>query len=110
MYPENSLQVSVDLTKAEGTYLATVRVKQGAAGALEDLLADITKAGGRFDTSEGILDDKIKAMQKTIENEQNRLEDVETRLITKYARLEKVLTMLQMQMGAVNMLSTSIFG
>ena len=35
--PENGLQLSVDLSQ-DGTFTATVRVKQGFAGAMEDAL------------------------------------------------------------------------
>ena len=103
LYPENSLQLKVDLT--EGNYTATIRVKQGIAGILEDLLATAVESEGRFDMSDDILDDKIEAMKKRIENEENRLDKVQTRLIEKYARLERILTMIQQQMGAVGMIS-----
>ncbi|GAG68340.1 unnamed protein product, partial [marine sediment metagenome] len=106
-YPEHSLQLSVDLTQADGTYTATVNVKQGVAGALKDLLEEVLEADGRLDTSVGILDDKIIAMDRRIENEEDRLNSVETRLIEKYARLEKTLALMQQQMAAASMLSAA---
>lgn len=114
VYPENGLHLSVDLTNT-GQYGTdenpiVVNVKQGMAGALEDLLEEVLAAGGRLDISEDILDDRITAMTRRIENEENRLNDVETRLIAKFARLEKTLSMMQQQMGAVNMVSTITFG
>ncbi|MHC4124711.1 MAG: flagellar filament capping protein FliD, partial [Planctomycetota bacterium] len=114
LYPENGLQLSVDLTDI-GQYGTdedpiVVHVKQGIAGALEDLLDKVLEADGRLDISKDILDDKITAMARRIENEENRLNDVETRLINKFARLEKTLAMMQQQMGAVSMVSAATFG
>ena len=109
LYPENSLQLTVDLS-VNNTFTATVRVKQGVAGALEDLLDTVLEANGRLDISDEVLDDKIKQMESTIEREESRLEKVEARLIAKFARLEKTLTLLQQQYSTVNMLMTSIMG
>ena len=39
-----------------------------------------------------------------IEREQDRLDDMEERLVAKYARLEKMLQMINSQMGALGML------
>jgi flagellar capping protein FliD len=110
LYPENGLQFTVDPVQDDGTYTATINVKQGMAGALEDLLDEILEADGQLDISKGILDDRITVMARRIENEENRLNDVETRLIAKYARLEKTLAMMQKQMAAVSMLSAATFG
>ena len=110
LYPENGLQLTVDPNQPNGTYPATVNVKQGFAGALEDLLDQILEADGRLDISKDILDDKITAMERRIENEENRLNDVETRLIEKFARLEKTLATLQQQMSAVSVVSQITFG
>jgi flagellar capping protein FliD len=110
LYPENGLQFTVDPNQPEGTYTATINVKQGMAGALEDLLDEILEADGRLDVSKGILDDRITAMDRRIENEEARLSSVETRLIDKYARLEKTLAMMQQQMSAVNVVSAVTFG
>ena len=113
LYPENSLQLTVDLS-TDGTYgdvnPIIVRVKQGVAGSLEDLLDTVLEANGRLDISDEVLDDKIKQMESTIEREESRLEKVEARLIAKFARLEKTLTLLQQQYSTVNMLMTSIMG
>ena len=110
LYPENGLQLSVDPNQPEGTYTATVNVKQGMAGALEDLLEQVLEGDGRLDVSKDILDDKITAMTRRIENEEDRLDNVETRLVQKYARLEKTLAMMQEQMDAVSVVSAAIFG
>jgi len=81
-YPENGLQLSVDLT-AIGQYGTDedpiiIHVKQGIAGALEDLLDQVVKVGGRLDTSEDIIDDRITAMTRRIENEENTKKTVLT--------------------------------
>jgi len=110
LYPENGLQLTVDLNQPNGTYTATVNVKQGMAGALEDLLDQVLEADGRLDISKDILDDKITAMERRIENEENRLTKVETRLVLKFARLEKTLAMMQQQMAAVSVLYAATFG
>ncbi len=110
LYPENGLQFTIDPNQLEGTYAVTINVKQGIAGALEDLLNKMLEADGRLDTSVEILDDRIIAMERRIENEEARLTKVETRLILKYARLEKTLAMMQQQMGAVSVLSAATFG
>jgi len=100
LYPENALQLSVDLTSA-GTFTGSIRVKQGMVGALEDFLDEMLKTNGRIGIAEDILDDQIRQMEDTIEKEEDRLEDVETRLIAKFARLEKTLSLLQQQFSAV---------
>ena len=109
LYPENSLYLTVDLTDT-GVFGTDeepliVRVKQGFAGALDDILDGILELDGRIDVSEGILEDKITQMETTIEREENRLTNVETRLIAKYARLEKTLVLLQQQLGAISIFS-----
>ncbi|MCD6394751.1 MAG: flagellar filament capping protein FliD [Planctomycetes bacterium] len=110
VYPEHGLQFTVDLNQANGTYTATVNVKQGMAGAFEEYLNEILEADGRLDVSKETLDDRITAMERRIENEEARLTKVETRLINRYARLERTLTMMQQQMGAVSAVSQATFG
>jgi len=107
LYPENSLQLTVDLS-TDDTFTATVRVKQGVAGSLEDLLDTILEANGRLDISAETLDDRIEQMESTIEREESRLENIEARLVAKFARLEKTLTLLQQQSSTVNMLMSSV--
>ena len=114
VFAENGLQLTVDLS-TDGTYgtdedPVIINVKQGMAGALEDLLEQVLDADGRLDTSKETLDNKITAMGRRIKNEEKRLNGVETRLINKFARLEKTLAMMQQQMGAVSMVSTVTFG
>ena len=109
LYPENGLQLSVDLS-ATGTFTDTVRVKKGFAGELEDMLDDMLRTDGRLDVTEGISEDNIEKIETTIANEEARLEKVQDRLIAQYARLEKTLMELNQQMAAVNTVSQATFG
>lgn len=109
LYPENGLQVVADLSDT-GVFTATVRVKQGMAGVTEDLLATALESDGQFDRGQEIINDRITSMQTRIEAEEKRLNNVETRLITKYARLERILTMMQQQQGAVSMVAAASLG
>ena len=109
LYPENGLQLSVDLS-AVGTFTDTVRVKKGFAGELEDMLDNMLRTDGRLDVSEDINEDNIERIEVTIADEEARLEKVQDRLIAKFARLEKTLTLLNQQMAAVNTISQMTFG
>jgi len=109
LYPENGLQLSVDLSST-GTFTDTVRVKKGFAGELEDMLDDVLRTDGRLDVTEEISDDKIESIETTIANEEERLQKVQDRLIEKFARLEKTLTTLNQQLAAVNTVSQVTFG
>jgi flagellar capping protein FliD len=103
-YPEHSLQLRVDLTP--GTYgtdanPVTIRVKQGIFGTLEDMLEGLLKKDGQMDISTDAIDEKMTRIDDKIKREELRLEKVEQRLIAKYARLEKMLSTMQQQLGAV---------
>jgi flagellar hook-associated protein 2 len=102
VYPENGLQLSVDLSQ-DGTYTATVRVKQGFAGALKNTLDNMLKATtGSIQIDQDHADEQIEELQERIELEEYRLTKREERLIAQYARLEKTLTLLQSQMAALS--------
>jgi len=101
LYPENGLQLYVDVSTT-GTFTATVRVKRGFAGTIEDMLTEMLDSGGRLDISEDINDANIERMGNRIEDEEDRLEDVEERLIAKFTRLEKILASLAQQFDAVS--------
>lgn len=103
VYAENGLFLNVDLS-TNGDFTATLRVKQGLAGALEETLDDIIETDGRLDVSKDSLQDQINSLGTTINRENLRLEDVEERLILKFARLEKTLSNMQNEMNAVNLL------
>jgi flagellar hook-associated protein 2 len=101
--PENGLQMSVDLSQ-DGTFTATVRVKQGFAGAMEDILDRILQATtGTLPLDQENADDQIENLQEQIDREENRLTQREQFLTAKFARLEKTLALLQNQMAALGM-------
>ena len=103
VYPENGLQLSVDLSQ-DGTFTATVRVKQGFAGAMEDVLDRILKASnGALTLNQESTDDRISRLKDDIEAEEDRLTRREARLVAKYAQLESTLTLLQRQMNALGL-------
>jgi flagellar capping protein FliD len=103
VYAENGLQLSVDLSQ-NGTFTATVRVRQGFAGAIEDVLDDVLKATtGSLQIDQEHVNDQIEDLQDKIELEEYRLELREQHLIARYARLEKTLALLESQMGALGL-------
>lgn len=116
LFAAGSLQFSIDLTQtaADGTYNATIRVKQGVAGSLEDLLDQTLDVDGRLDTSVAAFSNpaygRIARITARIEREEARLEGLQTRLINKFARLEKTLALMQQQMGIIGIVSSMTFG
>lgn len=101
VYSENSLQLTAPTTGTpSSTIYATVRVKQGFAGAIEDAMDRILKAStGTIKIDQEHSDDVIKSLQKKIDNEEYRLTLKERRLVARFARLEKTLALIQQQMG-----------
>lgn len=99
--PENGLQLTAPTTGTPGsTVYATVRVKQGFAGAIEDSLADMlhaTRGSLSIDTEH--IDDQIELLQDKIDLEEQRLEVREERLVRRFASLESTLTILQSQLS-----------
>jgi len=101
MYPENALQLSVDLSQ-DGTFTATVRVKQGFTGAIEDALDKMLKVTtGSIQIDQKHADNQIEYLQEKIEDEEYRLTKREERLIARFSRLEKNLALIQQQMSAL---------
>ena len=101
VYAENGLQLSVDLSQ-NGTFTATVRVKQGFTGAIEDALDTMLKVTtGSIQIDQKHVDTQIKDIQDKVELEEYRLSLKEKRLIARFARLEKTLALLQRQMAAL---------
>jgi flagellar capping protein FliD len=106
VYPENAIQLSVDLSQ-DGTFTATVRVKQGFTGAIEDALDRMLKVTtGSVDIDQKQVDDVIKGLQEKIEDEEDRLTRREAMLVARFARLEKTLALLQSQMAALGFATT----
>ena len=101
VYPEHSLQLSIDLSQ-NGTFTATVRVKQGFAGAIEDELDRMLKVTtGSIQIDQEYVADTIKDIQEMIELEEGRLVKREARLVARFTRLEKTLAIMQNQMAAL---------
>ncbi|MCH8118430.1 MAG: flagellar filament capping protein FliD [Planctomycetes bacterium] len=101
VYPENALQLSVDLSQ-DGTFTATVRVKQGFTGTIEDALDNMLKVTtGTIQIDQKHVDKQIEYLQDKIEYEENRLTKREERLIARFARLERNIALIQQQMGAL---------
>ena len=107
VYPENALQLSVDLSQ-DGTFTATVRVKQGFAGAIEDALDNMLKATtGSIQIDQEHVNDAIEDLQDKIELEEERLTKREARLVARFSRLEKTLALIQSQMAALGFGTTA---
>ena len=103
VYPENGLQLSVDLSQ-NGTFTATVRVKQGFTGEMEDALDRMLKATtGSVQIDQEHVEDQIEYLQDRIDVEQERLTRTEARLVARYARLEKTLALIQNQLAALGL-------
>jgi len=99
-YAENSLQLSVDLSQ-DGTFTSTVMVKQGFAGAIEEALDNMLKVTtGSIQIDQKHVDNQIQALQDKIDREETLLTKREDRLIGRFARLEKNLSLIQQQMSA----------
>jgi flagellar hook-associated protein 2 len=101
VYPENGLQLSVDLSQ-DDIFTATVWVKQGFAGEMEDAL-DLTLklTTGSLQIDQEYVDDTIEDLQEKIELEEERLARKEEQLVKRFARLESTLALLQSQMAAL---------
>ncbi|MFA5424592.1 MAG: flagellar filament capping protein FliD [Phycisphaerae bacterium] len=103
--PENGLQVSAPTTGTAGsTIYATINVKQGFAGEMEDALDRMLKAtNGSLTIDQDHIDDQIELLQDKIDMEEQRLEVREKRLIMRFANLEKTLSLLQSQLSYLQM-------
>jgi flagellar capping protein FliD len=99
VYPENGLQLTVPTTGTpSSTISATVRVKQGFAGAMEDALDKMLKVTtGSIQIDQEHVTDRIEHLQERIEEEEERLAAKEERLVLQFARLESTLALIQSQ-------------
>ena len=106
VYPENSLQFSVDLSQ-DGTYGTdenpiVIRVKQGFTGAIEDVIDRVLKTTtGSLQIAQKYADDTLDELKDRIEDEKKRLDVREARLIMQFAKLEATLAILQTQMAGL---------
>ena len=105
VYSENGLQLSVDLSQS-GPINATVRVKQGFAGALEDVLQNmLATTTGSIQLDQEQASDILEQLKDKIDREETRLSKREERLVARFARLEKTLALIQQQMSALGLSS-----
>jgi flagellar hook-associated protein 2 len=102
VYPEHSLQLTAPATgTASSTIYATVRVKQGFAGAIEEALDNMLKVTtGSIQIDQKHVDKQIEALQDKIDREEILLTKREDRLVGRFARLEKNLALIQQQMAS----------
>jgi flagellar hook-associated protein 2 len=101
VYKENGLQLTVD-TSTDGTYAATIQVRQGFAGTMKDLTDKILDTRkGYLTMDQNSVKDNIDSLNDQITKEEDRLEGVQTRLTEKYAKLESTLTTLKGQMASL---------
>lgn len=105
LHPEFDLQLAVDTSQTGRTMEVTVNIRQGFAGNLYEQVDDLLKSGsGRVSISIESIEDQVRLMERRIDDEERRLERVEERMIEKYARLEKMLSMIQQQFAGIAML------
>ncbi len=101
--PENGLQLSIDLGH-DGTFNASVQIKQGFTGAMADTLDKILKtSSGTIKIDEEHIKEQIDSLQDRMDQEQYRLDKKQEDLNARFARLEKTLTLLQNQMSGLGL-------
>jgi flagellar capping protein FliD len=105
VYPENSLQLTAPTTGTpSSTIYATVRVKQGFAGAIEEALDNMLKiTTGSIQIDQKHVDNQIEALQDKIDREEVLLIKREDRLVARFSRLEKNLALIQQQMSGLGL-------
>jgi flagellar capping protein FliD len=103
--PEFDLQLAVDTSQTGRTMDVTVNIRQGFAGNLYEQVDDLLKSGsGRLPISIEGIEDRINSIERRIEDEERRLERVEARQVARFARLEKMLSMIQQQFAGIGMI------
>jgi flagellar capping protein FliD len=116
VYDENGLQLTVDLSHNSSSdghggllpFTATIDVKQGFAGALNDALNTATKdTTGAIDIDSNSIQDEIDSLNDRISEETTRLAAEKDRLTTQYADLEATLTQLKSQLAEITGSTTS---
>ena len=103
--PESALQITAisDGTSGIHTQTATVRVRQGFAGAIYDLMDDILDAEtGAIASKKDYIQTTIEGLEDKIEQQEDRLETQEMYLRARFARMEVRLTQLDGMRAAVD--------
>jgi flagellar hook-associated protein 2 len=108
-YAECQLQLSIDeaglVAQGDGTYTATVYVKQGFTGKIEDAIDRMLKAKvGSISVDKEHMESQVELLEDKIEDEEYRLEQREQRLINRFARLEQTLALIQGQLAAAGII------
>lgn len=102
-HPEAFLQVTASYA-GTGTVEAEVRVRQGFAGRLYDAIDDLLDAtDGAVTLVKDRCQSAIDTIDDHIERQQARLTRLEASLRDRFARLERTLTMIEAQRGALAM-------
>lgn len=104
IHPEYDLQLAVD-TSTDGVFEVAINIRQGFAGSLYDTVDDLVDfTSGRVTIAQDSVAERIRNIEKRMDNELRRLENVEARLVARFARLEKMLSMIQQQFSGLSML------
>ena len=98
-HPEADMQVTGTYS-GSGTVQTQVRVRQGLAGRMYDLIDNSLK--NSIDLTKKRYQDQVDMLQHDIDNEEERVARIEKQYKAQYARLEQTLTLLQAQFGALN--------
>ncbi len=107
--PENGLLVRASWDGSSATESATVRVKQGIAGRLESALGNfLDPSNGLLYTIDKSYKDIVGDIDKRIAQEQERLDDLRTRLTAQYAQLEQLLVQFQAQQNWASSLADNM--
>jgi flagellar hook-associated protein 2 len=97
-HPEADMQVTGTYA-GSGTVQTQVRVRQGLAGHLYDLIDNSLK--NAIDLTKKRYQDQVDMLQHDIDNEETRVARIQEQYKAQYARLEQTLTLLQAQFGAL---------
>jgi len=109
-YPECGLQLTINASELtdDHTTEATIYVKQGFTGKIEDAIDRMLKAEvGSIPLDQEHMEDQVEYLDDKIEDEEYRLEQREKRLILQFARLEQTLALIQGQLAAAGLLVSS---
>jgi flagellar hook-associated protein 2 len=96
--PEQDMEITGTYT-GSGTVQTTVRVRQGLAGHMYDTIDSSLK--NAIDMTKQRYQDQYDMYQHDIDNEEERITQIQAAYEAQYAQLEQTLTLLQLQFGAI---------
>jgi flagellar hook-associated protein 2 len=101
-HPEAGLRITADYS-GTGTVEAEVRLRQGVAGRMYDVLDDLLDPldGALANVNERCTN-TLDTIQDNIERQEDRLAAMEARLLRQFARLESTLARIQAQQSALS--------